>query len=576
MLSNKGLGISTSFGYKSKEQEVSDCDFNLTQVTGPKASGALSKKSKRPKSKKPPTETKVSPPKPTKGSKQSHSVPSGTVPDPQDLKRNIQLASTRLPSTLNEGTHKSQPLLKSMAKTMSRPKGSRGDKDSGGNKPPADIEPLNLTDVDLSRTGAKYQEDQTQSSRLTYQSLTRNEGKPSYEGETDTQPMILSYADVRAILLYEDEVQESEKDGLGAGEEMDDNLKSDKIHHQSSLPHTEASDTDSSTDKILKKITEDQWKKHEEVFVHYVNLKASIDDYYNENIAHIDQTGQLVEASMSSLEKSSTTINDHYKGLEVITQLLKENKHSVKDDHATNKKIEKASETFTKLSKQTTEILSSVKNFNFSTLLSTVKNIQDHAFKQKEASAAWMKSFTNMAWNLEDQGKLVKESSIVRPDPDEPVRVEFVINGKTVYLTKQEIQAYWDKEEEIKKAKKEDRLNAISKPEVIKVVCKKAKKLGIHLKEAISTEAGELFKKAQDTEHEVLKRQHTEKSDIDKVGMEALVSYLVAASMVKSHENARFSMKLRKFIAEHPDQEKLKSNKVKLEALEHNMDRVLM
>ncbi|GJW52066.1 hypothetical protein Tco_0093417 [Tanacetum coccineum] len=38
-------------------------------------------------------------------------------------------------------------------------------------------------------------------------------------------------------------------------------------------------------------------------------------------------------------------------------------------------------------------------------------------------------------------------------------------------------------------------------------------------------------------------------SDIDKVGMEALVSYLVAASMVKSTKNARFNMKLRKLIA---------------------------
>nr|GEU50933.1 hypothetical protein [Tanacetum cinerariifolium] len=61
-------------------------------------------------------------------------------------------------------------------------------------------------------------------------------------------------------------------------------------------------------------------------------------------------------------------------------------------------------------------------------------------------------------------------------------------------------------------------------------------------------------------------------SDIDKVGMEALLSYLVAASMVKSPENARFSMKLKKLIAEHPDKEKLKSKKVKLEALGYNMD----
>nr|GEV91110.1 copia protein [Tanacetum cinerariifolium] len=61
-------------------------------------------------------------------------------------------------------------------------------------------------------------------------------------------------------------------------------------------------------------------------------------------------------------------------------------------------------------------------------------------------------------------------------------------------------------------------------------------------------------------------------SDINKVGMEALVSYLVAESMVKSLENARFSMKLRKLIAEQPDQEKLKSKKVKLKALGYNMD----
>nr|GFA18819.1 hypothetical protein [Tanacetum cinerariifolium] len=90
---------------------------------------------------------------------------------------------------------------------------------------------------------------------------------------------------------------------------------------------------------------------------HYVNLKASIDDYYNKNIAHRDQTDQLVEASMSSFEKCSTTITDLYKGLEVITQLLKDIKRSVKDDPATNKKIEEASETLDKISSQTIEIL---------------------------------------------------------------------------------------------------------------------------------------------------------------------------------------------------------------------------
>ncbi|GJU45668.1 hypothetical protein Tco_1202934 [Tanacetum coccineum] len=45
-----------------------------------------------------------------------------------------------------------------------------------------------------------------------------------------------------------------------------------------------------------------------------------------------------------------------------------------------------------------------------------------------------------------------------------------------------------------------------------------------------------------------------------------------AASMVQSPENSRFNMKLKKLVAEHPDQEKLKSKKVKLKALGYEMD----
>ncbi|GJR37228.1 hypothetical protein Tco_1212912 [Tanacetum coccineum] len=105
---------------KGKSQIVTP---TLPKSQGPEAFGALSKKSKKPKSKKPPTKTKVTPPKPTEGSEQSHSVSSGTVPDPQDLERNIQLASTGLPSTLDEGTRKSQPLLEG---PTTHPKDSRG------------------------------------------------------------------------------------------------------------------------------------------------------------------------------------------------------------------------------------------------------------------------------------------------------------------------------------------------------------------------------------------------------------------------------------------------------------------
>ncbi|GJS83351.1 hypothetical protein Tco_0749892 [Tanacetum coccineum] len=107
--------------------------------------------------------------------------------------------------------------------------------------------------------------------------------------------------------------------------------------------------------------------------------------------------------------------------------------------------------------------------------------------------------------------KLVKASYIVCPDPDELVRVEFMINRKVVYLTEQEIQDYWDKEEQIKKAEEEARLLAMTKPEVIKVVQEEAEKIGLDPKAIKGAKAGEMFKKAQDAEHAVLKRQHTEK-----------------------------------------------------------------
>ncbi|GJT09278.1 retrovirus-related pol polyprotein from transposon TNT 1-94 [Tanacetum coccineum] len=115
-------------------------------------------------------------------------ISSGTVPDPQDLERNIQLASTGLLSTLNEGTHPSKPLPEGTAthpkdsggnkqplnrditsttsnegtgKTTPHPEGSLRDKDSGGNIPPADMEPIHTPVANLSGTGAKYQGDQT-------------------------------------------------------------------------------------------------------------------------------------------------------------------------------------------------------------------------------------------------------------------------------------------------------------------------------------------------------------------------------------------------------------------------------
>nr|GEX62412.1 Toll/interleukin-1 receptor (TIR) domain-containing protein [Tanacetum cinerariifolium] len=149
----------------------------------------------------------------------------------------------------------------------------------------------------------------------------------------------------------------------------EDNYSERYKHTSSTSPHTEASDTDSSSDKILKKyddtlpLTERQLVKYLRKVSH-VLFDRIIKDQWEKH----KETDQLVEASMSSFEKSSSTINDLYKGLEVITQLVKDITNSVKNNPATNKKIKEACETLAKISTQTTEIFSSVTSFDFSTL----------------------------------------------------------------------------------------------------------------------------------------------------------------------------------------------------------------
>ncbi|GJU51714.1 hypothetical protein Tco_1221269 [Tanacetum coccineum] len=110
--------------------------------------------------------------------------------------------------------------------------------------------------------------------------------------------------------------------------------------------------------------------------------------------------------------------------------------------------------------------------------------------------------------------KLVPASIIVRPDPDEEVKVPYMINGKMCYPTDKELQAYLDKEEKLKKAAEEARILVISKHEVIKVVQEEAKKIGLDPKKIASAKVGEKFKKAQDAEHQVLKRENSQKVKI--------------------------------------------------------------
>nr|GEU99830.1 hypothetical protein [Tanacetum cinerariifolium] len=181
------------------------------------------------------------------------------------------------------------------------------------------------------KKGKSHIVDETQSTILRYRSLTKNKGKTSSKVEPDTKSLQLqTFVDIQSFLLseYELEKESDDEEVLAVRDDRDEDPQDDV------------------------------------------------------------ETDQLVASFMSSLDKSSSSISDLYKGMNVITELLKEINNAIKDDPATNKKIDKVIKTFAKISTQTTEILSLVKTFDFSTLQSTMQDLQAHALTQEEASAS--------------------------------------------------------------------------------------------------------------------------------------------------------------------------------------------
>ncbi|GJV66089.1 hypothetical protein Tco_1476917 [Tanacetum coccineum] len=116
--------------------------------------------------------------------------------------------------------------------------------------------------------------------------------------------------------------------------------------------------------------------------------------------------------------------------------------------------------------------------------------------------------------------------------------------------------------EEIKeKAAQELKLLALSKPKLIKVVHEEATKAKVDPK-AHSSKKGDVFG------DETFQRM----SDIHKVDVDTLLSYLVMASNIGTSANKRLCTVMRSMIESHPDKEKLKLKKVKLEAIGYSLN----
>ncbi|GKB15642.1 zinc finger, CCHC-type containing protein [Tanacetum coccineum] len=175
------------------------------------------------------------------GTRKSQPLPESTTIDPKDSGGNVQPADKGLPSmAYNEGMVKTKPLHE----------GTLRDKDSEGLKPPADMELLTNPIVDPSGTGAKYQVDETQSTRLRY-------------WKSDNEEV------------------------FAAREEMDEYIPP--------------------TDKEVQ-ITEDQWEKPKEAAVSYAGLRASIEGTERADLLKaLNEVTEILKAMTAAAQNTYNT-----------------------------------------------------------------------------------------------------------------------------------------------------------------------------------------------------------------------------------------------------------------------------
>nr|GEW44328.1 hypothetical protein [Tanacetum cinerariifolium] len=178
-------------------------------------------------------------------------------------------------------------------------------------------------------------------------------------------------------------------------------------------------------------------------------------------------------------------------------------------------------------------------------------------------------------------------STIVYQDPDEPIQIPYEIHKKLYNLTNNEIQEYLNKEEVIKKKAEQARLLAMTKSEIIKVVHEEDEKSRIDLKIILSAKGALPLPPLEQASSQLSGRKRTRLelepeirihalecnmsipkgvlfvnnivieepeyeiffidvfgdecfqrwSDINKVGVKTLISYIVTASNISTPKN---------------------------------------
>nr|GEZ60651.1 hypothetical protein [Tanacetum cinerariifolium] len=403
-----------------------------------------------------PTETPPTEEVPTEDYDKSQLVSSGQTAHPQDTKRNIQLAVKGFHSPLDEDIRKSQPFPESKPTDP---------KDSGGNDQPVDkglpstvldegtgkTTPLSegpCEDKDLERL-KPLTDMESQTSPVTNFSRTSSEVKP------DTQTLLLTTtADVQALLLSDDELdEESDNDVFEAGDEMNEGIQqADEEETQSYQPSKE-----SSTKVPTKKLVSHE--HHEMQLIDYNTwLKGIL-----KKLKEVQDAAKEDPALIKKVLEATKAYNKNFTNLIELLTLDRILPQAVcQQQHLLSPKVQKLlgrGDDFTHTAIEEPPSHTDMEKDD----MDTEEEVEKEATKEPEVENI-MQEPVRASRKVPITIKLVKASSKVRPGPDEPVRVPYMIHGKMYQLTNDEIQEHMDKEEKTKKVAEEAKLLEISKP----------------------------------------------------------------------------------------------------------------
>ncbi|GJZ38268.1 retrovirus-related pol polyprotein from transposon TNT 1-94 [Tanacetum coccineum] len=467
------------------------------------------------------------------------------------------------------------------AKTMPRPEGPLRDKDSGGNMPPADMEPINPTVVDLSGTSAKYQEDilgagekvdeDPHAAEVQHQSspLSRLERAQNHIQSSIVTP-ILALTYIPTNIMGENETNTTTKVHPSYTEGKTDANKQEKPKEPK---HSTDANVEFIGSSIQPSITQAQpitiinpepivQQREGKCIATYEQIEAHLDK--EEKIRKAEEEARLIAINNPEVIK---LVREEAKKLQIYP------KEAI---------TAKAGEKFKKAQDAEHEVLK-----------------RQHAEKFKKSIKLKKYKYDNYIWTISSRLKPDKITDIRIHQKTKPVVITVIkgTDGRTFDVHNPfafgnfGISKLDELREIIPKKKNavvKDLMNFLSRR------YKSFKKIPEELE--IPSALPTLVPEQSSSKSSRRKRKHMElEPEIKIPGLEcnqallenvSFVNNMVieeplygifftdefAASMVKSPENARFNMKLKKLIAEHPDLDKLKSKKLKLEALGYEMN----